>query len=213
MSDHDRAEAERLERLWSGEFGAAYIERNRILDERRAAFWTRLIREHGIESVLEVGCGQGGNLRPIARLVAPDQVWGVDVNETALAVARRNAPGIHAVQGLARSLPFPDGFVDLAFTAGVLIHQPDASLPDVLREIVRCSRRFILWAEYHAPTSEEVPYHGVAGSLFRRDYGAIYHELFPELVVRDEGFLAPDDGFDRLTWQLLEKPGAASPAG
>ncbi len=212
MSERDPDEAARLEDLWSGDFGKAYIDRNRVLDERRSAFWTRLIEDHAIESVLEVGCGQGGNLRPIARLIEPDHVWGVDVNESALAVARRNAPGINGVNALARSLPFPDGFVDLAFTAGVLIHQPDLSLPDVIGEIVRCSRSLILWAEYHAPATEEVPYHGVAGSLFRRDYGAIYHELFPELVVRDEGFLAPDDGFDRLTWQLLEKPAGSRPA-
>jgi hypothetical protein len=53
----------------------------------------------------------------------------------------------------------------------------------------------------------------VAGSLFRRDYGGIYGELFPELEVRDEGFLAPEDGFDRLTWQLLEKPSATRRVG
>jgi pseudaminic acid biosynthesis-associated methylase len=206
MSDQDRGEAVRLEDLWSGEFGEAYIARNRVLDERRAAFWSGLLERHPIASVLEVGCGQGGNLVPISRLLEPPAVWGVDVNETALAVARGHAPGIHTVQGAARQLPVPDGFVDLAFTVGVLIHQPDASLPDVLAEIVRASRRFVLWAEYHAPQSEEVPYHGVAGSLFRRDYGAIYREQFPEFIVREEGYLAPEDGFDRLTWQLLEKP-------
>lgn len=209
MSDREPDEAARLEDLWSGDFGAAYIARNRVLDERRTAFWTGLIEGHSITSVLEVGCGQGGNLRPIARLIEPDDVWGVDVNETALEIARLNAPGVHAVQGVARSLPFADGFVDLAFTVGVLIHQPAASLPDVLAELVRCSRSLVLWAEYHAPTDEEVPYHGVAGSLFRRDYGAIYHEYFPDLIVRDEGFLAPEDGFDRATWQLLQKPGGS----
>ncbi len=212
MSDRDSAEAVRLEALWSGEFGEAYIARNRVLDERRAAFWTRVLGTHSIASVLEVGCGQGANLRPISGLIEPGRVWGVDVNETALVVARSQAPGIHAVKGLARSLPFPDGFVDLVFTVGVLIHQPDETLPNVLAEIVRCARSHVLWAEYHAPRNEEVPYHGVTGSLFRRDYGAIYNQLFPDLVVRDEGFLAPEDGFDRLTWQLLEKPGGPPPA-
>lgn len=206
MPDPDQAEATRLERLWAGEFGEAYIERNRIIDERRAAFWTRLLGTYGIRSVLEVGCGQGGNLRPIGAVIDPHHVWGIDVNASALAIAREHAPGVNAVTGAARQLPFRDGFVDLAFTVGVLIHQPDTTLPLVIAEIVRCSRDYVLWAEYHAPQTEEVPYHGVAGSLFRRDYAAIYRELFPELVVREEGYLSPDDGFDRLTWQLLEKP-------
>lgn len=214
MPDSTRAEATRLEELWAGEFGSAYIDRNRVVDDRRAPFWSRLLGAHDIRSVLEIGCGQGGNLRPISRVLEPANVWGIDVNERAVEIARSGAPGINVVTSVARQLPFRDGFADLTFTVGVLIHQPDATLPLVIAEAVRCSGGFVLWAEYHAPTTEEVPYHGVAGSLFRRDYGSIYHELFPELTVRDEGFLDTEDGFDRVTWQLLEKPrrgGAVDP--
>lgn len=204
-TDHE-GQAAHLEELWAGEFGRAYIERNRLLDERRAAFWAGLLSEFEIESVLEVGCGQGANLRPIAGLLDAHEVWGIDINDDALTIARTHAPGINVVASRARQLPFRDGLVDLAFTVGVLIHQPETTLPTVLAEIVRCSRRYVLWAEYHAPRTEEVPYRGEPGALFRRDYGQIYHDLFPTLVVRREGFLAPDEGFDRLTWQLLEKP-------
>jgi spore coat polysaccharide biosynthesis protein SpsF len=198
--------ASSLEELWAGDFGKAYIERNRVLDERRAAFWSGLLTELEIGSVLEVGCGQGANLRPISRVLDPGSVWGIDINADALAIAAVQAPGVHLVESRARTLPFEDGLVDLAFTVGVLIHQPEETLPTVISEIVRCSRRFVLWGEYYAPATEEVPYHGKSGALYRRDYGAIYHELFPSLVIRREGFLAPDDGFDRVTWQLLEKP-------
>lgn len=204
-TDHE-GQAAHLEELWAGEFGRAYIERNRLLDERRAAFWAGLLSEFEIESVLEVGCGQGANLRPIARLLDAHEVWGIDINDDALTIARTHAPGINVVASRARQLPLRDGLVDLAFTVGVLIHQPETTLPTVLAEIVRCSRRYVLWAEYHAPRTEEVPYRGEPGALFRRDYGQIYHDLFPTLMVRREGFLTPDEGFDRVTWQLLEKP-------
>lgn len=206
MTGTDEAQAAHLEELWAGEFGRAYIERNRLLDERRTAFWAGLLSELSIRSVLEVGCGQGANLRPIARLLDPHDVWGIDINDDALTIARTHAPGINVVASRARQLPFRDGLVDLAFTVGVLIHQPEATLPTVLAEIVRCSSRYVLWAEYHALRTEEVPYHGESGALFRRDYGQIYHDLFPTLVVRREGFLTPEEGFDRVTWQLLEKP-------
>ena len=195
-----------LEQLWAGDFGAAYIDRNRVLDERRATFWVDLITSAGIRSVLEIGCGQGANLKPIAALLDPHDVWGVDVNEDALALARLHAPGANVVASRARRLPFRDDLADLAFTVGVLIHQPETTLPIVMAEIVRCSARFVLWAEYHAPATEEVPYRGESGALYRRDYGAIYRELFPELSLVREGFLSADDGFDRVTWQLLEKP-------
>jgi pseudaminic acid biosynthesis-associated methylase len=194
-----------LEQLWAGDFGAAYIDRNRALDDRRAVFWTNLVRDFGIRSVLEIGCGQGANLKPLAGLLDPHDVWGVDVNEDALALARLHAPGVNVVASRARRLPFRDDLADLAFTVGVLIHQPETTLPIVMAEIVRCSARLVLWAEYHAEATEEIPYHGKSGALYRRDYGAIYRELFPELTVLREGFLSPEDGFDRVTWQLLEK--------
>jgi pseudaminic acid biosynthesis-associated methylase len=205
-SSSGNEEADRIEAHWAGEFGNAYIERNRVLDERRAPFWSSLLAEFQIRSVLEIGCGQGANLGPISRIVAADQVWGIDINQEALAIARSHSPGINVVAGSARWLPFRDGLAELAFTVGVLIHQPEATLPIVLGEIVRCANRFVLWAEYQAPTTEEVPYHGLPGALFRRDYGRLYRELFPDLAVRSEGFLAPEEGFDRVTWQLLEKP-------
>jgi hypothetical protein len=73
-------------------------------------------------------------------------------------------------------------------------------------EIVRCADRFVLWAEYHAEETEEVPYHGERGALFRRDYGAVYSARHPELTVVEEGFLDRAAGFDRVTWQLLAVP-------
>ena len=205
MTRGDQDEVGRLEQLWAGDFGAAYIDRNPVDVDARTRFWDGLLAAHPIRSVLEVGCGQGANLAPIARRLAPHDVWGIDVNEAALERARVNAPGVNVVASPARELPFRDGFVDLSYTVGVLIHQSEEGLATVIDELVRCSKRFVLWAEYHADASEEVPYHGVAGSLFRRDYGAIYARLHPELRVVDSGFLDRDMGFDRVTWQLLER--------
>jgi pseudaminic acid biosynthesis-associated methylase len=205
LSEPGSDEAARLERLWAGEFGVAYAERNPVDVDARSAFWDGLLAAHPIRSVLEVGCGQGANLAPIARRIPAADVWGIDVNDLALERARTNAPGVNVVLSRARQLPFRDRFVDLTYTVGVLIHQSEDALPGVIDELVRCSKRFVLWAEYHAESTEEVAYHGVAGSLFRRDYGAIYERLHPELRVVDGGFLDQAMGFDRVTWQLLER--------
>jgi pseudaminic acid biosynthesis-associated methylase len=205
MRNRELDEATRLERLWAGEFGATYADRNPVVADRRAEFWDGLLARHSIRSALEVGCGQGANLVPIARRLDPADVWGVDVSALAIERARTNAPGINVRLSRARELPFEDDFVDLTFTVGTLIHQPEESLPSVIDEVVRCSRRFVLWGEYHAAATEEVPYRGIRGSLFRRDYAAIYAALHPELAVLESGFLDEDAGFDRVTWQLLEK--------
>ena len=91
------------------------------------------------------------------------------------------------------------------FTMGVLIHQPDDTLPLVMAEMVRCARRWVLCGEYHDTESVAVPYRGHEGALFRRDYGGLFQQLFPELQLQDEGFLGKEQGWDDVTWWLFEK--------
>ena len=104
-----------------------------------------------------------------------------------------------------RELPFRDRWFDLVFTMGVLIHQPESTLPLVMAEIVRCSRRYVLCGEYFAEQTIEVPYRNQSGALFKRNYGRIYQELFPELRLIQRGFLGRDEGWDDVTHWMFEK--------
>ena len=200
-----QAEARRLEDLWGGSFGDAYVERNRAAGDVRGTFWTGLLERIAVERALEVGCNLGANLRWIASRVPAHQVYGVDVNLKALDTLHQTYPAVNAIWATGRELPFRDRWFDLVFTMGVLIHQPESTLPLVMSEIVRCSRRYVLCGEYHAPETTEVPYREQTGALFKRDYGRLYQELFPELTLRDTGFLGRDQGWDDVTWWLFEK--------
>jgi pseudaminic acid biosynthesis-associated methylase len=200
------SEARRLEELWSGEFGDEYVDRNLDAHRVRESFWKAQLDRCGARSVLEVGCNIGANLRWIADVLGPGAAHGIDVNRKALSILHAERPDIDAVWSQARDIPFRDRRFDLVFTMGVLIHQPDATLPLVMNEMVRCSRRWVLCGEYYAPESEEVPYRGHAGALFRRDYGSLFVQLFPELGLRESGFLGRDEGWDDITWWLFERP-------
>lgn len=203
------SEVARLEGLWTGRFGDEYVARNSAAAEGREPFWRSLLSEHPVESVLEVGCNLGGNLGWISQMVPPRAVYGVDINEQALATVRGTLPEVNAVWSPARELPFRDRWFDLVFTTGVLIHQPVDALPIVMSEIVRCSRKYVLCGEYHAEELTEVPYRGFSGALWKRDFGGLYQQLFPGLRLVDKGFLPRDEGgWDDVTWWLFEKPGA-----
>jgi pseudaminic acid biosynthesis-associated methylase len=197
------AEAVRLEALWAGEFGDQYVERNADAGAVRGPFWTGILELTSPLSALEVGCNVGANLRWLAD--GDRRVVGVDVNQGALAILEREVTGATGVEAPARSLPFADKEFDLTFTMGVLIHQPDESLGAVMDEMVRCSRRYVLVGEYHGAETEEVPYRGVDGALFRRDYGALFLERFPTLQMVDSGFLGREDGWDDVTWWLFDR--------
>ncbi len=205
--DEAGGEAARLERLWSGGFGDAYVERNRAAGNTRGAFWHEVLAQFPVQSVLEVGCNVGANLRWIAEHVTSHNVTGVDVNVKALTELRQALPEINALWGLARELPFRDRWFDLVFTTGVLIHQPESTLPLVMAEVVRCSRRYVLCGEYYADSTTEVAYRGQSGALLKRNYGRLYQELFPELKLRKQGFLGRDTGWDDVSYWVFEKQG------
>lgn len=198
-------QARRLEELWAGPFGDEYVDRNADAYDRRGPFWTDLVERYGFSSALEVGCNVGGNLQWLTELIPGGQVLGVDVNRKAIQLLHQRLPTADAIVGPARALPFRDCYADLVFTMGVLIHQPDSTLPLVMAEMVRCSKRYVLCGEYFGDEATEVPYRGHDGALFRRDYGGLFAELFPELTLAEQGFLGRDEGWDDITWWLFER--------
>lgn len=206
MENHD--EAERLERLWGGEFGDKYIDRNLETAEGRDPFWSDLLGRLEVRNVLEVGCNIGPNQYWLARHLGAENAHGVDINERALEIARERVPGADLRLAPARELPFGDGEFDLVFTTGVLIHQPDDDIDAVMREIHRCSRRYIMAGEYFGETREEVPYRGESGALFRDDYGARYERLFPDLELIDKRYISWEESkaWDDMTFWTFEKP-------
>jgi pseudaminic acid biosynthesis-associated methylase len=204
MSESDQAA--RLEALWAGRFGDEYLDRNLDRQAGRGPFWSEQLARLDVKTVLEVGCNVGANLQWIAELLGVENVAGVDINEKALDFLRGRVPGIDARPAPARDLPFPDSSFDLVFTTGVLIHQAPDELDSVMREIVRCSRRYVLCGEYYAEELTEVPYRGQEGALFKQDYGALYQRLFPGLRLVERGFLDASEGaWDDVTYWVFEK--------
>ncbi len=205
MSDSDTTP--RLEALWAGEFGDAYIKRNKDAESGRGDFWASRLESLGVTTALEVGCNIGGNLRWVAQSLGPENVAGVDVNPTALDLLRERVPGVDARHASGAQLPFDDRTFDLVFTMGVLIHQdPATQLEPMMREVVRVADRFVIAGEYHADEPTEVPYRGQKGALFKQDFGALYQRLFPSLELLDSGFLSEREGrWDDLTYWILRK--------
>ncbi len=201
----DTPDASRLEHLWAGSFGDAYSERNAEAGIGRGVFWDRILAKYPARRVLEVGCNAGANLQWIVKHVSQTDTFGIDLNQEALGRLRERLPAVNAITGPGRELPFRDHWFDLSFTTGVLIHQPESTLPLVMSEIVRVSRRYVLCGEYFAAETSEVPYRGQDGALFKRDYGRLYQELFPELDLVEQGFLGQADGWDDVTWWLFER--------
>ena len=196
---------EQLEELWAGEFGDAYLHRNIEAAAGRESYWKEFLDRFPISNVLEVGCTQGDNLVHFGGHLDNNQMAGLDVNATVLESLQTNLPGIRAVKGVARSMPFDDREFELVFTVGLLIHIPDDALRDVMAEMIRCSGRYVYAGEYHSDEPTTIRYRDHDDILFKRDYGQLFQDWFPQLRLVDQGYLTKDDGFDRVTWVILER--------
>jgi spore coat polysaccharide biosynthesis protein SpsF len=199
---------------WSGAFGDAYVERNRADDARitqRKTMWRTILpsmQDAPPKSVLEIGANVGINLRALQDL-SDAKLYALEPNGKARNVLQADnvVPADNILAGTAGRIDLPDAYVDLVFTSGVLIHVSPDQLPAAYREMHRVSARYLLTIEYFAAEPEEKLYRGHEGLLFKRDFGALWLDMFPELQIADYGFFwRPATGLDNLTWWLLRKP-------
>lgn len=200
--------------LWRSDFGSQYAARNNNAispdDQRRLARdWGRILA-HAVtprpSSALEVGCSIGRNLLALHPFIGT--LAGIDPNDRVLDDARGllSGRGIFVSGATAFDLPFDDASFDLVFTSGVLIHIHPDDLLRATSEIMRVARHYIVCIEYFSHNPESVPYHGMDGYLFKRDFGRFYMDHYPGLKVRDYGFLWQLlDSSDNSNWWLFEK--------
>ncbi len=197
---------------WRGDFGDAYVARNRPTEQILGIMENVFRRVIGAahrkpKTILEVGCNIGINLRAMRRFTDAE-LFAIEPNAKARATVL--ADGVldeaHLADAWGSALPHPDGRFDLVFTSGVLIHIPEPALQDTMREIHRTSGRYIACLEYFSRDATEVRYRGESDMMFKRDFGGLYLDLFPDLKIVDDGFFwRRSTGADDLTWCLLEK--------
>jgi SAM-dependent methyltransferase len=120
-----------------------------------------------VETVLDVGCGDGRFLHSLAGRAKT--ACGVDLSFEAV---RRVTTA--RVQGSAVALPFRAGAFDLVTATEILEHLPGPALEDALGEMVRVSRRFVLVSvPFRENLREELCRCAGCGEVFHR-YGHLH---------------------------------------
>lgn len=178
---------------WQSDFGRAYTDRNSLTPEALDALYRK---NYGIgrrelnqrfladiprdARILEVGCNEGNQLCALQEM-GFQQLYGIEIQDYALRKARARLENAQLALATAFEIPYPDGFFDLVFTSGVLIHIAPADLPRALREIHRCAGGSIWGFEYYSPQPMEVRYRGQQSLLWKADFARLYLDLFDDL--------------------------------
>jgi spore coat polysaccharide biosynthesis protein SpsF len=201
--------------IWRSEFGDAYLERNQFDEEhiqqcvRSFSQILNAVPEYqNMSKILEVGCNNGRNLQALQRLSSAE-MFGIEPNGKAREELLKSniLEASHLKDATTNLIPFADASMDFVFTCLVLIHVSEKDLLQSLKEMHRVSKRYILAIEYFSPTQEAMSYRGHDDLLFRRDYGSLYLDNFPDLRIVDYGFFwkrhFPCQ--NNTTWWLFEK--------
>jgi len=197
------------EEFWAGEFGDNYIERNQsqeVLAAKIAIFARIVQRCSNVRSVRELGANIGLNILALKSLLPYAAFQAIEINSQAFE-RLATIPGI-AASNTTLFEPVEWSSVDLAFTAGVLIHLNPDMLPVAYERLYEASNRYILVAEYYNPSVVEISYRGHSGRLWKRDFAGEMMDKYPDLKLVDYGFIYHRDlafPADDLTWFLMEK--------
>lgn len=189
------------EQFWEGRFGKEYTDRNsRQNDELNKAYekWFGISRTGMNEKflvglpknirILEVGCNTGMQLANLQSM-GFTSLFGIELQEYAVEKAKEYTKGVNIIQASAFDIPFKDGFFDLVFTSGVLIHISPDNLPKVFSEMYRCTSRYIWGFEYYSDEITDINYRGNKGFLWKADYEKLIRNQFRDLEsIRKEHY-------------------------
>jgi pseudaminic acid biosynthesis-associated methylase len=205
------------EKFWSGEFGKEYTDRNsrdpQIWDNFYLENWgitKSKINEKLISNlpkdikILEVGSNTGMQLKCFQEM-GFENLYGIELQQYAVEKSKEYSKGINIIQGSGFDLPFRDDYFDLVCTNGVLIHIHPKDHLKIMKEMVRCSKSYIMGFEYYSPQITDVNYRGNTGFLWKADFAKIFEDNFNNFkeVNRDYYKYLTNDNIDYA--YLLQK--------
>lgn len=178
---------------WLGKLGKEYTDRNALTLEEMENIYKKNFGITRTEMnsqfignldrnirILEVGSNIGNQLLCLQKM-GFKSLYGVELQPYAVEVSKERTSHINIIQGSAFDIPFKDGFFDLVFTSGVFIHIAPSDIEDAIKEMYRCSMKFIWGYEYYADEYAEVVYRSKEKLLWKANFPQLYLDTFNDL--------------------------------
>ncbi|MGA1941132.1 pseudaminic acid biosynthesis-associated methylase [Arcobacter sp. YIC-310] len=183
---------------WEDEFGSKYLSRNiytpKQLDEfyknrydfSRTDLNSRFLKSINKDAkILEVGTNIGNQLLHLQSMGFTN-LYGIEIQERAINYAKKRADNLNIIKGDALDIPFKDGFFDVVFTSGVLIHISPKNIGNAIDEIYRVSKNYIWGFEYYAQEYTDLLYQGNKDLMWKADFMKLFKERKNDLKQIDE---------------------------
>ena len=136
------------------DFWNKYADENESRDnEGFTKFLTDLASSLHCTSILEIGCGTGIDLR---KFNDSFEIHGVDLNDHALELAKKNIPNGKFYKENITKLPFENSSVDFVFTHKLLNYLDDDTLDNGVSEMFRVAKKYIVNCELFGESEEMI---------------------------------------------------------
>ncbi len=183
---------------WKELFGKEYTDRNPQSIEDMDSLYLKNFGEtrtalnesflEGMDSsikILEVGSNIGTQLLCLQKMGFKN-LYGIEPLNYAVELSKSKTKNINIIEGTAFDIPFKDGYFDLVFTSGVLIHISTSDITKAMKEIYRCTKKFIWGYEYFANEYTEIAYRGQKNLLWKANFAKLYLDQFSDLKLIKE---------------------------
>ncbi len=150
---------------------------------------TNLTTARKINSILDVGCGEGFTLNRLKQRGIGQILAGVEYSKTAIELGRKAYPDIKIIQGSIYELPYKNNSFDLVLCTEVLEHLDKPQ--DALKELIRVSKKYLIISVPNEPFFMLAQLiRGKNWSRLGNDIEHIQHWTmfsFPKFVKRNSG--------------------------
>lgn len=150
----------------------------------------------GAQKICEAGCNVGNNLLAFPK---DFDIVGFDLNEKSLLKAKDKFPHFIFERQHIKKTSFSESYFDLVFTRGVLIHIPKNEIEDVLKELLRISKKWIMNLEYFGTDGQVIKWKRGDNLLWYRNMKKLWSEFNVEILSDVDVPINIDEGKVRMT--------------
>jgi len=168
------------------------------------SFLIARISKFSPSSILEIGSNCGPNLYILARKFPNAEMKGIDINSMAVQkgnewFTQEKISNVKLFVGKADDLrQFPDKSFDVVFTDAVLIYIGPDKIKNAVKEMLRVTRKALVFLEWHGFNSISNPL-GVYAGHWVREYTTLLKEFVP--LGKIEVVKLPKDLWPDQNWQ------------
>ena len=109
----------------------------------------RLLKPLKLDSILDVGCGEGITLSKFEKEGIGKKLFGIDYSDDALKIGKKIYPHLNLKKGNIYDIKEKDNSFDLVMATEVLEHLDDPE--KALKELIRVSRKYVMLSVPNEP--------------------------------------------------------------